>query len=92
MIDDRTSGKGIADICRNHLFTTGNGRSLEAFPPTQGTLIQHTKRATYQTGYIWGQSLIPVPEVTGIGNMMLKVVSAKCGLCYQKLIDPGRNY
>ena len=31
-------------------------------PPTKATLIQHTKPATYQAGYCWGQVMIAAPE------------------------------
>ena len=30
-------------------------------PPTQTALVQHIKRAVYQTGHILGQSLIATP-------------------------------
>ena len=63
LLYDRTSDEGNVDVCRNNLFTS-KGRSLETIPPTQGALIQHIKRAAYQAGHIWGQSLISRPEET----------------------------
>ena len=36
-------------------------RLVENIPPTQGLLIQHVHRATFQVDYIWGQ---PVKLIT----------------------------
>ena len=36
-------------------------RLLEKIPPTQDALIQHTKRAAFQGGHIWGQCLSKLP-------------------------------
>lgn len=58
---DRTSDEISVDSCRKHLFTS-KGRSIEGIPPTQGALVQHIRRAAYQAGHIWGQSIIPSPE------------------------------
>ena len=44
------------------LFTQ-KGRSIEGIPPTKASLIQLTKRATYQAGYCWGQVMIAAPEL-----------------------------
>ena len=35
--------------------------ALENIPPTKDALNQHIRRATYQAGYSWGQSLIASP-------------------------------
>ena len=32
-------------------------RSYEAVPPTLDALMEHTKRAVYQGGHVWGQTL-----------------------------------
>ena len=32
--------------------------TFEYLPPTKTALIEHIKRATYQAGYVWGQSLV----------------------------------
>lgn len=61
LLYDRTSGDLCVDQCRKHLFSS-KGRTLEAIPPTKGALLQHAKRAAYQAGYIWGQSLVRAPE------------------------------
>ena len=43
---------------RRELFTQGS-RPIEKIPPTKGALLQHTKRAVYQAGYICSQALTP---------------------------------
>ena len=50
-------------------FTT-KARSIDTIPPTRGALLQHTKRAVYQGGHVWGQALVrcpvlPSPETCG---------------------------
>ncbi|KAK3917822.1 Chromosome-associated kinesin KIF4 [Frankliniella fusca] len=44
------------DPAREHLFAT-DGKPLLHIPPTYGVLVQHTRRAAYQAGQIWGRSL-----------------------------------
>lgn len=39
------------------------GRTVDRIPPTQAALIEHTKRAAYQAGHIWGNTIIPSPEL-----------------------------
>ena len=56
-------------LARKHIFTT-KGRSMDSLPPTRAAHLQHTKRAAYQDGYLWGQKLvccpfIPSPETYG---------------------------
>lgn len=36
-------------------------RTLEKIPPTQAALLQHTKRAVYQGGYVWAQTISTQP-------------------------------
>ena len=58
----RTSPLSHINEARKQMFAAGN-RRIENIPPTQEALKQHVKRAVYQAGYIWGQSLIGVPEM-----------------------------
>ena len=44
------------------MFCQGK-RSLDNVPPTQCALLQHTRRAVYQAGHIWGQSQVKDPVV-----------------------------
>lgn len=62
LLYDRTSTDTSVDVARRRLFTC-KGRSIDAIPPTSASLLQHTKRAIYQGGHIWGQSLVRVPDV-----------------------------
>ena len=48
---DRTNIHEHVNEARKHLFTR-NGRSIDALPLTREALIQHTKRAAYQAGFI----------------------------------------
>ena len=60
---DRLSELSDVNQARQELFTKGN-KALENIPPTSAALErQHTKRAVYQSGYIWGQCLIKDPAL-----------------------------
>jgi hypothetical protein len=66
---DRSSSKASVNDLRKHLFTK-KGRAMEGLPPTEAALLQHTKRAVYQSGYCWYQSLsaqqiLPSPSEWG---------------------------
>jgi hypothetical protein len=52
----RTSPLSKVNEARKRLFAFGN-RQLENIPPTSAALLQHTKRAAFQAGHLWGQSL-----------------------------------
>jgi hypothetical protein len=52
----RTCGLATVNEARKHLFAQGS-RSLENIPPTEASLLEHCKRATYQGGHIWSQTL-----------------------------------
>ena len=53
---DHSSSKMTVNSLRKHLFTK-KGKPMEGLPPTEGALLQHTKRATYQSGFCWNRSL-----------------------------------
>ena len=48
---DKTSTLHEVNKERKELFAHGS-KSMENIPPTQAALLQHTKRATYQAGYV----------------------------------------
>lgn len=54
---DRSSITEAVDEARLNLFARKQ-RSYDAIPPTHAALIQHTRRATYQAGCIWGQTTV----------------------------------
>ena len=53
----RTSTLQNVNETRKRLFAFGN-RQLENIPPTSSALLQHVKRAVFQAGHVWGQSLV----------------------------------
>ncbi len=59
---DRTSSLTEVSEVRQELFSK-KARSLENIPPTQASLLQHAKRAVFQGGYIWGQTLLKQPTL-----------------------------
>ena len=62
MYCDRSSDRMKANEARMDLFTKKQ-RAYELIPPTQGALKEHAKRAAFQAGHIWGQSLICEPNI-----------------------------
>lgn len=60
LIYDRTSDEVEVNAARQILFARKN-RNMDAIPPTKGALTEHAKRAAYQAGYVWGQSLVLSP-------------------------------
>lgn len=54
---DRSSPSINIDDARLDLFARKQ-RSYESFPPTHGALIEHTRRAAFQAGCVWAQSII----------------------------------
>ena len=61
LLDQRTSALSHVNEARKQLFT--HNRKMENIPPTLHALKQHVKRAVFQAGHIWGQSLIGEPNV-----------------------------
>ena len=62
MLYDRSSSATNVNDARFDLFARKQ-RAYEAIPPTQSALLQHSKRAAYQAGWVWSQSLIRCPEI-----------------------------
>ena len=61
MMYDRSSTARVVDDARLDMFARKQ-RPYEAIPPTRAALHQYVKRATYQAGYIWSESLVCQPE------------------------------
>ena len=59
LLYDRTSSCDRVDLARKKIYSRKH--TIESIPPTQDALIQHIRRAIYQAGYIWNQTLIPQP-------------------------------
>ena len=47
---------------RMHLFYN-KAKDFVNMPPTKDALIQHSLRAAYQAGHVWGQALITCPDL-----------------------------
>ena len=58
----RTCPHNKVNDARQALFSQGT-RSIDHIPPTQTALEQHIKRAAYQAGQVWGQSLQAIQEL-----------------------------
>ncbi len=58
---EKSSQDVNVDIARQRLFA--KKPSVQAIPPTRAALEQHIKRATYQGGHVWGQTLLSEPEL-----------------------------
>ena len=59
LLYDRTSICTDINKARQILFARRT--NVKAIPPTRAALEQHVKRAVYQGGYVWGQSLVASP-------------------------------
>ena len=61
LLFDRTSTCTDVNKARKKLFAKNN--SIKRIPPTQAAREQHVKRAVFQGGHIWGQTLLPPPAL-----------------------------
>ena len=57
LLYDRTSSECAVNVARKTLFCRGN-RPISHVPPTQDALLQHVKRAAFQAGFVWAQSIV----------------------------------
>jgi len=62
LLYDHTSSQEFVNGARKQLFTQ-KGRAIDGLPPTQAALLQHTKRAAYQAGHCWAQTMIATLEL-----------------------------
>ena len=62
LLYSRTCDPNNVNEARKQLFSQGS-RTLENILPTEAALFQHSKRAVYQGGYVWGQALILSPDL-----------------------------
>ena len=58
---DRSSRCMTTDEARNDIFTR-KGRAINNISPSSVALHQHIKRAAYQAGFCWSQSLVKLQE------------------------------
>ena len=57
----RTSDLTHVNEAREELFSQRH--KMENIPPTLAALEQHIKRAAYQAGHVWGQTLVAEPKL-----------------------------
>ena len=62
LLYDRNSSLSKVNEVKQELFSR-KARSLENIPPTQASLRQHVKRAVFQRGFVWGQTLLKQPTL-----------------------------
>ncbi len=63
LLYDKTSSRSHVNEARLDLFTQ-KGREVLHIPPFFGALIEHVRRAAYQAGYCWSQSLQPMANLS----------------------------
>ena len=56
---DHTSSSISLDESKKELFNKRSRHKIENLPPTKAAFKEHVKRATYQSGHVWGQALSP---------------------------------
>ncbi|KAI0243305.1 hypothetical protein LSAT2_015899 [Lamellibrachia satsuma] len=61
LLYDRTSTCTDIDKTRKKPFSNKN--YVHLIPPTKAAMEEHVKRAAYQGGHVWGQTLLPAPEL-----------------------------
>ena len=88
----RTCNTETVNEARKILFAQEN-RTIDNIPPTKDALIQHTKRAVNQAGFVWAQSLtnqqvLPSPLEWG---WKLMVAGFRCGQNFPLLLSPAMN-
>ena len=74
LLYNRTSNLTEVNEARQELFSK-KSRSLDSIPPTSASLLQHTKRAVYQGGYVTVVATVPnliILIVTNTGTCKLK--------------------
>ena len=62
LLYDRTRSLSKVNEARQELLSR-KARSLDNIPPTQVSLRQHVKRAVFQGGFVWGQTLLKQPTL-----------------------------
>ena len=73
LLYDRTSSVTGVNNARQEFFSK-KSRNLDSILPSQAALVQHTRRAVLQAGFIWSQShlkhqVVPCPSAWGCKEM-----------------------
>ena len=88
----RTSSLSHVNEARKQLFAQ-NRNMEEHIPTTWHALEQHVKRAVYQAGHIWGQSIMGEPEVISPDSWCWKRVTYDSSLipCWTTLPEAAKS-
>ena len=70
---ERTSEVQGVDEARKVLFA--KGRQIDRIPPTSDALLQHTRRAHFQAGRIWGRAADPIQNPPSPSEFGWKLVN-----------------
>jgi len=81
---DHTSELQGVDAARCYLFSK-KSREIENIPPTAAALLEHTKRAAFQAGHIWGQCLVAKPFVPSPGDWGWEKCDGQWGVVWTTL-------
>ena len=64
----KNTSKSLNDL-RLHMFRTSSDNDFRKLPPCRNALIEHAKRASYQAGFLWQESVedfdLPSPTIWG---------------------------
>ena len=87
LVYDRTSQLKDVNEVRKDLFTRKGRFKYDSLPPTKTALTEHAKKATYQGGQVWGQSIrsqMKLPDPAAWGWTKTKMDGSHIGPRYQK--------
>ena len=62
LYDKTSTGSEVNNMVRFDLFAR-KGRDVNNIPQTKGALLQHARRAAYQAGHCWSQTIEPQIEL-----------------------------
>ena len=64
---------------------------MENIPPSQAALLEHSKRAAFQAGHIWGQTLVSEPEVPTPGEWGWEELDKKWSILWPQLPEASKS-
>ena len=90
LLYDRTCELQTVNETRRYLFSK-KSRKMENIPPSQAALLEHSKRAAFQAGHIWGQTLVSEPEVPTPGEWGWEELDKKWSILWTKLPEASKS-
>ena len=89
LLYDLTCELQTVNEARSYLFSKKSWE-MENIPPSQAALLEHSKRAAFQAGYIWGQTLVSEPEVPSPGEWGWEELDKKWSILWTKLPEASK--